>query len=70
MNWDYTIEKVVLECAVGIGIQKPTDVYQAVDRRLNELGAQGWELVGITGPLAQVCNPPVLAVLYLKRAKP
>lgn len=68
-KWEYRIEKVVSECAVGIGISKPTDIYQVVVNRMNELGEQGWELVGVGGPLAQNCNPPVLAILYLKRLK-
>lgn len=70
IKFEYTIEKVVLECAVGIGISKPTDVHQAVVNRLNDLGDHGWELVGVGGSLAQNCNPPVLAILYLKRPKP
>lgn len=69
MNWEYLIEKVVVECAVPVGFSRPGDVQQIVQKRLNELGALGWELVSVTGPLAQGCNPPIIALLYLKRQK-
>ncbi len=69
MKWEYLIEELTPECAMGIGIQKPVKVSAQVQKRLNELGAQGWELVGTGPPLPGACNPPPLGTFYFRRPK-
>ena len=70
-KWEYRVEKVVAQQSQGIGITKgPPDVATVVAASLNELGAEGWELVGVTGPiLPDPCQHQVVALLYLKKPK-
>lgn len=68
-KWAYHIEKFTLECAApAIGIAKPTNVYDAVEKRLNELGMEGWELVSIAPPLPDSsARTPALMTYYFKK---
>lgn len=70
-KWSYHIEKFTLECgtpAVGIGIAKPTNVYDTVSKRLNDLGMQGWELVQVAPPLPDSsAQTPAIMIYYFKK---
>jgi hypothetical protein len=71
--WEYKVEKLVLECApMGqmIGIQRPPDAIAALERRLNTLGLDGWELIDISPPPPNTCQPDVIGLYYFKRPKP
>lgn len=71
-KWEYKIEKISADdCAPrAIGISKQVDPMTAVAAKLSTLGAEGWELVSVTLPfLQQRCNPPTVALMFLKREK-
>lgn len=71
-KWEYKIEKISADdCAPrAIGIVKQVDPTAAVADKLSALGAEGWELVSVTMPfLQQRCNPPIIALMFLKRQK-
>jgi hypothetical protein len=71
--WEYKVEKLVLECApMGqmIGIQRPVEPYALIEKKLNDLGRDGWELVEISPPPPDPCNPGVIGLYYFKRPKP
>lgn len=73
-KWEYHIEKFTYQSgapgAQAIGIVKPTNVYDVVQKRLNELGLEGWELVQVAPPLpGVVCGNEPLMLYYFKRPK-
>lgn len=70
MKWEYLIEELTLECAMAVGIQRPQKVSAEVQKRLNALGAEGWELIQMGPPLPGACNPPPLGTFYFRRPKP
>lgn len=74
--WEYHIEKFTLQsfpAANAIGIVKPQtadNTYDTVQKRLNELGGDGWELMAITPPLpAPAQKDAALVIYYFKRPK-
>ena len=74
IQWEYRIEKIgATACGQNvIGIIKAVDPVVAVRSRLDNLGAEGWELVSVCPPfVGQGCDPvgTVLALLYFKRQK-
>lgn len=74
MKWQYLVEELAVDCTVPIGFQKPVKLSAIVQKRLNELGAEGWELVEAAPPFVWPagpgCNPPPVGIFYFKRPAP
>lgn len=68
-KWEYLIEELTVDCGPVIGIRKPVKVSAEVQKRLNELGDQGWEFIDMGPALPGACSPPPLGTFYFRRPK-
>lgn len=64
--WEYLVEEMILDCSAGIGISKPKNLNAEIMEKLNALGQNGWEMIGIQ--LSQLVSNSV-GRYYFKRRK-